>query len=233
MNQTTWIIGGGVVIVALAGLLYSFSGVGAGTQSPLASTTEVNIQAVDIPLKQATSSLVTTTQSSNTKMEPITNKVTTAVMHTTMGDISFKLYTEESPKTVANFVKLAGEGFYNGVKFHRVIKDFMIQTGDPLSKDDSQTVRWGTGGTGHTFADEFNSHKLVRGSLAMANAGPNTNDSQFFIVTKDSTPWLDGKHTNFGEVTSGLDVVMKIGEVETLSGDRPVKPVIINSIDIK
>ncbi len=159
--------------------------------------------------------------------------VTQATFKTNMGDITVEFYREDSPKTVENFVKLASTGFYDGVKFHRVIKDFMIQSGDPLSKDDNMKARWGTGGPGYAFADEFNNRPLVQGSLAMANAGPDTNGSQFFIVTAQSTPWLDGKHTNFGMVINGLDVVMAIQEVPTEGPDRPVDPVIIESVELR
>ena len=159
--------------------------------------------------------------------------ISQAIIKTSLGDIPLKFYNEDSPKTVANFAKLAKEGFYDGTKFHRVIKDFMIQGGDPLSKDDSMKSRWGTGGPGYRFNDEFNSHKLVRGSLAMANSGPNTNGSQFFIVTAEATPWLDGKHTNFGEVIDGMDVVDKIENVQTEGPDRPVEDVIIELIELK
>jgi len=159
--------------------------------------------------------------------------VTEAVIKTSMGSITVKLYGGDSPKTVANFVKLVKDGFYDGTRFHRVIKDFMIQAGDPLSKDVAMKSRWGTGGPGYTFADEINTHKLVRGSIAMANAGANTNGSQFFIVTADATSWLDGKHTNFGEVVSGMDVVSKIEGVATEGPDRPVKDIVIESISLK
>ena len=157
----------------------------------------------------------------------------TAVIKTNLGNITVKLFTEDAPKTVENFVKLAQEGFYDNVKFHRVIKDFMLQAGDPLSKDDSLKDRWGTGGPGYTFADEINDHLLVKGSLAMANAGPNTNGSQFFIVTAESTPWLDGLHTNFGEVTQGMNVVEQIENVQTSGPDRPINDVIILGVEIK
>jgi len=158
---------------------------------------------------------------------------TQAVFKTNLGDITVELYAKDSPKTVANFVKLAKDGFYNGTKFHRVIKDFMIQGGDPLSKDNAIKSRWGTGGPGYAFADEFNSHKLVSGSLAMANSGPNTNGSQFFIVTASATPWLDGHHTNFGQVVNGMDVVNQIQNVKTEGSDRPIQDVIIESIELK
>jgi peptidyl-prolyl cis-trans isomerase B (cyclophilin B) len=139
--------------------------------------------------------------------------MSTATMQTTEGPIVFELFDEDAPKTVENFRKLAGEGFYDGLTFHRVIKDFMIQGGCPQGT--------GTGGPGYTFEDEFNQHKVVRGALAMANAGPNTNGSQFFIVTTDAAPWLDGKHTVFGEVTEGMDVVDRLEGVQTDGADRP------------
>jgi cyclophilin family peptidyl-prolyl cis-trans isomerase len=140
-----------------------------------------------------------------------------AIIKTSKGDIKIEFYGEDSPITVNNFMNLAKQGFYNGTKFHRVIKDFMIQGGDPNSKEDN-TMFYGTGDPGYKFEDEFNNHKLVRGSLAMANSGPNTNGSQFFIVTVDETPWLDKKHTNFGYVTEGMDIVEAIESVETGNG---------------
>lgn len=154
-----------------------------------------------------------------------------ALIKTSAGDITVKLYGEDSPVTVNNFLNLAQQGFYNGTKFHRVIKDFMIQGGDPLSKE-ANTSMWGTGGPDYRFADEFNSHKLVAGNLAMANSGPGTNGSQFFIVTALETPWLDGRHTNFGEVVDGMDIVKKIEAVATGNMDRPVEDVVINSIEL-
>jgi peptidyl-prolyl cis-trans isomerase B (cyclophilin B) len=147
-----------------------------------------------------------------------------ATMNTTNGAINLELFDEEAPQTVENFRKLATEGFYDGVIFHRVIRDFMIQGGCPEGT--------GTGGPGYTFADEFNDHKIVRGALAMANAGPNTNGSQFFIVTTDSAPWLDGKHTVFGRVTDGMDTVDVIEGLETDGRDRPVQPPVIESIEL-
>ncbi|MBI5733818.1 MAG: peptidylprolyl isomerase [Candidatus Kerfeldbacteria bacterium] len=154
-----------------------------------------------------------------------------ATLKTNLGDITFKFYPE-SPRTVANFIKLAKNGFYDGIKFHRVIKDFMAQTGDPNSKDNDWSND-GQGGPGYQFDDEINNHKLVRGSVAMANAGPNTNGSQFFIVTAEATPWLDGKHTNFGEITSGLDVLDKIAAAKTNNDDHPLQDIIINSMELK
>ena len=136
-----------------------------------------------------------------------------ATLHTNAGPIAVELFDEDAPKTVENFRKLSGDGFYDGLIFHRVIPDFMIQGGCPEGT--------GTGGPGYTFEDEFNDHKVARGALAMANAGPNTNGSQFFIVTTQSAPWLDGKHTVFGEVTEGMDVVDTISELPRDGRDRP------------
>jgi cyclophilin family peptidyl-prolyl cis-trans isomerase len=145
-------------------------------------------------------------------------------MQTTNGPIVFELFDEDAPKTVENFRKLASEGYYDGLLFHRVIKDFMIQGGCPEGT--------GTGGPGYTFEDEFNDHKVVRGALAMANAGPNTNGSQFFIVTTGAASWLDGKHTVFGQVTDGMDVVDALEAVPTGGGDRPSEPIGIASIEL-
>jgi cyclophilin family peptidyl-prolyl cis-trans isomerase len=148
-----------------------------------------------------------------------------AVMKTTEGDITLQLFDEDAPKTVSNFKELAGKGFYDGLIFHRVIPDFMIQGGCPEGT--------GTGGPGYTFEDEINQHKVVRGALAMANAGPNTNGSQFFIVTTAEAPWLDGKHTVFGEVTGGMDVVDRIGGTQTDARDRPVDAIGIETLSIE
>ncbi len=150
--------------------------------------------------------------------------MSTAQMHTSHGTIALELFDEDAPKTVGNFRKLASEGFYDGIIFHRVIPDFMVQTGCPEGT--------GTGGPGYTFEDEFNQHKVVRGALAMANAGPNTNGSQFFLLTTDSAPWLDGKHTVFGQVTAGMDAVDAIEQVPTGSRDRPLDPPVIESIEL-
>lgn len=158
-------------------------------------------------------------------------KYNAAEIETNLGKIKVEFYNSDSPVTVNNFLKLADQKFYDGTKFHRVIKDFMIQGGDPNSKDDDWSDD-GTGGPGYKFQDEFNNHKLVRGSLAMANSGPNTNGSQFFIVTAASTPWLDGKHTNFGEVTSGIEIVDKIENVNTGANNHPTEDIVIKSIKL-
>ena len=148
-----------------------------------------------------------------------------ATITTTEGAITVELFDEDAPKTVQNFKTLAGDGFYDGVIFPRVIKDFMIQGGDPTGT--------GAGGPGYTFEDEFNDHKIVRGALAMANAGPNTNGSQFFIVTTPEAPWLDGKHTVFGQVTEGMDVVDRIEATNTDGRDRPREDIAIQSVALQ
>ena len=141
-----------------------------------------------------------------------------------MGAIAIELFDDDAPKTVANFKKLSGDGFYNGVTFHRVIPDFMVQGGDPTGT--------GSGGPGYMFEDEFNDQKVERGALAMANAGPNTNGSQFFIVTADSCPWLDGKHTVFGRVTDGMDVVDAMSDVDRDAHDKPREDVAIERVEL-
>jgi cyclophilin family peptidyl-prolyl cis-trans isomerase len=150
--------------------------------------------------------------------------MTNATLQTNRGAIDVELFDDDAPKTVENFLKLSRDGFYDGVIFHRVIPDFMIQGGDPTGT--------GTGGPGYAFEDEFNEHKVERGALAMANAGPNTNGSQFFIVTTQAAPWLDGKHTVFGRVTDGMDVVDTISEVDTDPNDKPREPVTIEHVEV-
>ncbi|MCC6754903.1 MAG: peptidylprolyl isomerase [Solirubrobacterales bacterium] len=147
-----------------------------------------------------------------------------ATLNTTAGPITIEFFDDDAPKTVENFRKLAGDGFYDNLTFHRVIKDFMIQGGCPQGT--------GTGGPGYTFEDEFNDNKVVRGALAMANAGPNTNGSQFFIVTIPAAEWLDGKHTVFGEVTEGMDAVDAIEATATDGRDMPLEPQVIESVEL-
>jgi peptidyl-prolyl cis-trans isomerase B (cyclophilin B) len=148
-----------------------------------------------------------------------------ATMHTNHGQIELELFDADAPKTVDNFVKLSKDGFYDGLIFHRVIRDFMIQGGCPEGT--------GTGGPGYQFEDEINDNKVVRGALAMANAGPNTNGSQFFIVTTDAAPWLDGKHTVFGRVTEGMEAVDSIEAAETGAQDRPVQDAVIERVEVR
>jgi peptidyl-prolyl cis-trans isomerase B (cyclophilin B) len=145
-------------------------------------------------------------------------------MTTNKGDIVFEMFDEDAPKTVGNMRDLAEKGYYDGLTFHRIIKDFMIQGGCPQGT--------GTGGPGYTFEDEFNQHKVVRGALAMANAGPNTNGSQFFIVTTETAPWLDGKHTVFGRVSEGMEAVDAIEATPTGAGDRPLEPQVIERVEL-
>ena len=147
-----------------------------------------------------------------------------ATLHTNHGPIEVELFDDDAPKTVENFLKLARDGFYDGVVFHRIIPDFMIQGGDPTGT--------GMGGPGYSFEDEFNEHKVERGALAMANAGPNTNGSQFFVVTAQATPWLDGKHTVFGRVTSGMEAVDSIEQTATDGQDKPLEPVVIERVEL-
>ena len=195
-------------------------------------TEETNSIKPTEPVSPAATSSVTTKTMERTLdgQTDLFKQYSSAIIKTSAGNIEVKFYPE-SPVTVNNFMNLAKEGFYNGTKFHRVMKDFMIQGGDPLTKATDTSV-YGTGGPDYRFADEFNSHKLVAGSLAMANSGPNTNGSQFFIVTAASTPWLDGVHTNFGEVTKGMEAVRAIESSETNSRDLPIKDVLVNSIEL-
>jgi peptidyl-prolyl cis-trans isomerase B (cyclophilin B) len=151
-------------------------------------------------------------------------RMSQATLHTSAGPVTLELFDDDAPKTVANFRKLAGDGFYDGLIFHRVIPDFMIQGGCPEGT--------GTGGPGYTFEDEINDHKVVRGALAMANAGPNTNGSQFFIVTTDAAPWLDGKHTVFGQVVEGIEAVEAIEAAPTGPSDRPLEPQLIERVEL-
>jgi len=216
MSQTTWIVGGGALLIAAAIGLYVLSG-------------QATIDSSRLPAQET---------SVNT-----TNTSPSAVIHTSMGAMTVKLLPSDAPKTVENFTKLSREGFYSGVKFHRVIKGFMNQTGDPLTKDDSMADRWGTGNPGYRFEDEIDPSSALyergykRGVVAMANSGPNTNGSQFFIMAADYP--LPPSYTIFGEVTEGLDVVAAINNVETdgpaqLGGhDRPLTPVVITSVEIK
>jgi peptidyl-prolyl cis-trans isomerase B (cyclophilin B) len=150
--------------------------------------------------------------------------MSSATMHTNHGPVVLELFDDEAPKTVENFRKLSGDGYYDGLTFHRIIRDFMIQGGCPQGT--------GTGGPGYEFEDEINEHKIVRGALAMANRGPDTNGSQFFIVTTEAAPWLDGKHTVFGRVDAGMEAVDAIESVETGQGDRPIEPVVIERMEL-
>jgi len=186
------------------------------------------------PLSMETpTDIVSTMPTTQPEIKEINEKVN-ITLETSLGNINLELDGTMAPLTVGNFIALAESGFYDGTTFHRVINNppFMIQGGDPLSKDPANRAMMGTGGPGYQFKDEFNTLKLVRGSLAMANSGPNSNGSQFFIVTAEATPWLDGKHTNFGKVTSGMDVIDNIAKVKTDANDNPIDPVVIKKIVI-
>jgi peptidyl-prolyl cis-trans isomerase B (cyclophilin B) len=190
---------------------------------------------VDIVTKEGNLETIISTSTNEVKIEKNMNETKQSVtLETSMGNIELELYSDKAPKTVENFVTLATSGFYENTKFHRVIKDFMIQGGDPYTKGEDTSV-YGTGGPGYKFADEKNDFKMVRGMLAMANSGPDTNGSQFFIVTKLDADWLTGKHTIFGKVVSGMEVVDKIEATKTTGQpyDRPVTPVVINKVIVK
>jgi cyclophilin family peptidyl-prolyl cis-trans isomerase len=222
-NKSSYRLGASLAVLVLVviGAVYHFFSTREGTPPPTVIPSETPLV---LPSVDAVSAEPARTE---------TKVATNMIFKTSLGEIEFVLFSDKAPKTVANFVKLAENGLYTGTKFHRVIKGFMIQGGDPLSKDDSKMAYWGTGGPGYQFEDEINDVKLVRGILAMANAGPNTNGSQFFIVTAASTPWLDGKHTVFGKVVKGMDVVQKIGDTATSPADVPLSAVIVQSVVLK
>ncbi len=170
-------------------------------------------------------------QQQQVTLEPLAEQYNRALIKTNLGNIKVAFYAQESPLTVNNFLNLAQKGFYDGTKFHRVVKDFMLQGGDPNSRDDN----WdddGQGGPGYRFQDEINDHKLVRGSLAMANSGANTNGSQFFLVTAEAAPWLDGQHTNFGYVVEGMETVAKIEAAKVNENDHPLEDIVIQKIEL-
>jgi peptidylprolyl isomerase len=218
------VLGGGIWLMSLHG-----AGPGLAAQgqvpnfAPLGSTTEAAS-----PASAQTATVSHTATSSTNKPQHVTQ----ATLHTTMGDITIQL-DNAAPNTVANFVKLAQSGYYDGVKFHRVIKGFMDQAGDPLTKDASQEARWGTGGPGYTIQDENMSEHNGIGVVSMANTGqPNSGGSQFFINAADNG-FLDGKYAVFGKVTAGLDVVKAINDTQTDSSDRPLTPIVITSVTLQ
>lgn len=249
MNQTNWIVGGGGVIIALALLLYAMSGEGLPTAAPIktAPKTETALTlsalqpenfATHTPPKPITTTMTQPKKTETTQAKSETNtRASNVILHTSMGNITVKLYADAAPKTVENFLKLSKSGFYDSVKFHRVIKGFMIQGGDPLSKDDAMVAKWGTGGPGYQFADEINKSSDIyargykHGVLAMANSGSNTNGSQFFIMAADYA--LPPLYVIFGEVTTGLDVVDAIDAVATDRNDRPLTAVVITKAEVK
>lgn len=253
MNQTTWITLGGAVILVFAVLLYIFTG-----NDVIPQKIEIDDQ-VKVITSKATSSdaalinnnkplprpmntestIVNTGSTGNTAIPaPSLPKDAEVIMKTSFGNITLRFYKEDAPKTVENFLKLAQSGFYDGVRFHRIIKGFMIQGGDPLSKDDALSARWGSGGPGYAFEDEINPNSALyqtgykRGVLAMANSGPDTNGSQFFIMHQDYP--LPPSYTIFGEVISGMDVVDKIATAPNSGtpNNRPLSPITIMSMTV-
>ena len=228
-----------VIMLVVVGVWYAW---GSGERSSqvdadiFAAQAAKNADATHAPEAVQEGTLASGTMSS-TAPTPITSannkKIMNATLHTNKGDITVEFFDNDAPNTVANFIKLAGSGFYDGTKFHRVIKDFMIQGGDPLTKDDAMAARWGTGGPGYQFNDELRpNNKNDIGTISMANSGPNTNGSQFFINVAANN-FLDGKHTTFGRVKAGMDVVTAIENTATAPGDRPIEPIIIHSISLQ
>ena len=224
---------GVVGVLVLLGLGYWI--LAAPSAAPTDQSSLVGEQATTTQALTTTTTTTTTTATqANTNTTTNSNKkVMSATLHTSLGDITVEFYPQKAPNTVANFIKLAESGFYDATKFHRVIKGFMDQGGDPLSKDDSQVVRWGTGGPGYQFNDEIASpNGNIAGALAMANSGPNTQGSQFFINAVDNRNNLGNNYTVFGQVTAGMDVVTAINNVATGSGDRPLTPVVLKSVTL-
>lgn len=237
MNQTAWVVCGGVAVVAIAAALFVFSG--KNTSEVVVTDASKNSGASVVIKNAATTTDEAITQSPVKKMEANISESTRATLHTNKGDIVVKFYAKDAPNAVANFLKLANEKFYDGVRFHRVIKSFMIQGGDPFSKDDNKIAQWGQGDPGYKFADEINAGSALyqrgykRGVLAMANSGPNTNGSQFFIMHADYG--LPPLYVIFGEVESGLDVIDAIANVPTTGSpsDRPLSPITVTSVTVK
>jgi len=225
-----------IVIIAGLGILFFYTAernngeLNTGDLSSLEESTNDPVDANTTIGGSSPTNNITTNNTNTTVNEENKNIV---VFTTNFGTITLELFRDKAPNTSENFEELAKIGFYEGTRFHRVIADFMIQGGDPQSKDISLKNRWGTGGPGYQFADEINDEKLVKGVLAMANSGPDTNGSQFFIVTAESTPWLDGAHTAFGRVIEGMDVVEKIGAVATGPNDVPLEDVIIQKVELR
>jgi peptidylprolyl isomerase len=223
------------LVIIVIGVGYWFFVRSAGGELPMPQST-INLYGTSTPdgtAQQGATGQASTTQQGLAQTTTTNKKIMQATLHTTKGDITIE-FSAATPTTVANFTKLAGEGFYNGTKFHRVIKGFMIQGGDPLTKDDTMAARWGTGGPGYQFGDEITAanHNDV-GTIAMANSGPNTNGSQFFINTAANN-FLDTKHTVFGKVVAGMDVVKAIESTPTSAGnDRPLEAMVITSITLK
>lgn len=225
-----------LLVVALVGmyLLFKPNKSAQNTDTSQAVDSENLVQNTENQAEKNSANSTDASDSKNTKETAVNEdkKITQAVLHTSKGDVTIT-FNADTPKTADNFIKLAKEGFYDGTKFHRVIKGFMSQGGDPLSKDDTKSAYWGTGGPGYSFADEIKStNKNNKYTIAMANSGPNTNGSQFFINVADNN-FLDKKHTVFGTIVSGMNVADEINKVATDANDRPLEPVVIKSITLK
>jgi cyclophilin family peptidyl-prolyl cis-trans isomerase len=228
------------LLVLFGGVYLVFNSINGGSTSGTASTT-VDLYGLGTANPSTNSGQATTTNTGpgvTNGSVPTTNtnnqtKIMQATLHTSMGDITLEFYPQQAPNTVANFIKLGSAGFYDGTKFHRVIKGFMDQGGDPLTKDDAMMARWGTGGPGYQFNDEVSAtNSNTAGTIAMANSGPNTQGSQFFINAVDNHS-LDSGYTVFGKVTAGMDVVTAINNTPTDSSDRPLTPVVLKSVTLK
>lgn len=227
-TKTTYLVIVALIII-LGGLAFFLRGT---SLTPTNAVTSTNATATP-SLAPTNQTPTTTTTPMSTSTTSVPQKVTSATITTNMGVIEVTFATN-TPLTTANFAKLAGEGFYNGTRFHRVIKDFMIQGGDPLSKDLANKDRWGTGGPGYKFQDELTGQEQYpQGTLAMANSGPNTNGSQFFIVTAKPGYPLPALYTVFGHVTKGIDVALKIGSTPTDSTDKPLTDVVVQKVEVK
>lgn len=223
-----------ILIVLMGGLAYFLQDRVDLPQVQIAGNATTTQAAKKTLAQSLTSTTTNATTTMSTSTDAVPQKVTKAVITTNKGTIEIA-FAQNTPVTVANFAKLAREGFYNGTRFHRVIRDFMIQGGDPFSRDVTKKNMWGTGGPGYTFEDETSAGDVFsQGVLAMANAGPGTNGSQFFIVTAMAgTPWLAGKHTIFGHVTKGLDVALSINNMQTDGADRPLQDVIVEKVEVE
>ncbi len=233
------------LVVLLGGVYVVFNSINSGTPTSSSASTTVDLYGLGsttpntdttVNNGQTTGDYTPPASNATGATVPTTNnqaKIMQATLHTSMGDITLEFYPQQAPNTVANFIKLAQAGFYDSTKFHRVIKGFMDQGGDPLTKDDAMMARWGTGGPGYQFKDEISqTNSNVAGSIAMANSGPNTQGSQFFINAVDNHS-LDAGYTVFGKVTAGMDVVTAINNTPTDSSDRPLTPVVLKSITLK
>ncbi|MFA6376453.1 MAG: peptidylprolyl isomerase [Candidatus Paceibacterota bacterium] len=234
MDKKNLIISGVVVIAAVIILIVNY---GKGQPKTLLEETKDKSDANTAESQKTSDNAnnnaakVNNVSSAVPQVDPNYNKIMNATIKTSLGEMKVELYGDKTPITAGNFAKLAEAGFYNGIKFHRVIKGFMIQGGDPLTKDDAMKARWGTGGPGYQFADEKFTGEYKRGILAMANSGPNTNGSQFFIMHQDYP--LPPSYVIFGKVTSGIEVVDKIAELPTGANDQPVTPPVIESVTVE